>query len=145
MPSSKSPIAAGRCSGASTPAATAGWAFATCAADQRLASFDRDGDGRVAPEEIPRRFEWVLSQAPLSAPVRNRPVNQPLMQTEPVAKGPPWFQKMDRNRDGDLSPREFLGPRAEFRRLDANGDGLIDDREAKETHPHGDQTETLRP
>jgi hypothetical protein len=50
---------------------------------------------------------------------------------------------MDRNRD--LSPREFLGPRAEFRRLDSNGDGLIDDREAKETHPDGDQTETLRP
>ncbi len=38
---------------------------------------------------------------------------------------------MDRNRDGDLSPREFIGPRAMFRRLDADGDGLIDASEAK--------------
>ena len=37
---------------------------------------------------------------------------------------------MDRNRDGDLSPREFLGPRDAFLRLDADGDGLIDAREA---------------
>jgi len=37
--------------------------------------------------------------------------------------GPAWFAKMDRNRDGDLSPREFIGPREVFRRLDVDGDG----------------------
>ncbi len=36
-----------------------------------------------------------------------------------------WFEKMDRNHDGDVSPQEFLGSREDFRRLDANGDGLI--------------------
>ena len=41
---------------------------------------------------------------------------------------------MDRNHDGDLSPREFLGPTAKFQRLDADGDGFIDDREATERH-----------
>jgi len=38
---------------------------------------------------------------------------------------------MDRNRDGDLSPREFLGPRTAFDRLDTDGDGLVDAREAE--------------
>ena len=37
---------------------------------------------------------------------------------------------MDRNSDGDISRREFLGPRADFERLDGNHDGLIDAEEA---------------
>ncbi len=41
-----------------------------------------------------------------------------------------WFYKMDRNGDGDVSPREFLGPRETFRKLDADGDGLIGEAEA---------------
>ena len=49
---------------------------------------------------------------------------------QPAAAGPSWFRKMDRNRDGDISRREFLGPRAEFDRLDGDGDGLIDAAEA---------------
>ena len=37
---------------------------------------------------------------------------------------------MDRNGDGDVSRREFLGTDEEFRRLDADGDGLISAEEA---------------
>ena len=32
-------------------------------ASERLASFDRDGDGQVKTDEIPHRFEWTLTQA----------------------------------------------------------------------------------
>jgi Ca2+-binding EF-hand superfamily protein len=46
-------------------------------------------------------------------------------------RGPAWFQAMDRNGDGFLSPAEFLGPPALFRRLDLNGDGLISVEEAE--------------
>ena len=52
---------------------------------------------------------------------------------------------MDRNRDGDVSRREFLGTDEEFRRIDTDGDGLISAleaqradklfRKAKETQP----------
>ena len=39
--------------------------------------------------------------------------------------GPLWFQRMDRNRDGDVSLREFPGPLDQFHVLDRDGDGLI--------------------
>jgi len=38
---------------------------------------------------------------------------------------------MDRNRDGDVSRREFLGTDEEFRRIDTDGDGLISVEEAE--------------
>ena len=45
--------------------------------------------------------------------------------------GPIWFQRMDRNGDGDLTWDEFLGPRDVFHEIDADQDGLIDESEAK--------------
>jgi len=48
-----------------------------------------------------------------------------------AAGGPIWFQRMDRNNDGDLSWGEFLGPRSVFEQLDQDNDGFIDVREAQ--------------
>jgi Ca2+-binding EF-hand superfamily protein len=45
--------------------------------------------------------------------------------------GPVWFQRMDRNLDGDLTWKEFLGPRHVFEELDTDHDGLIDPKEAE--------------
>jgi Ca2+-binding EF-hand superfamily protein len=45
--------------------------------------------------------------------------------------GPIWFQRMDRNLDGDLTWKEFLGPRYVFEELDTDHDGLIDPKEAE--------------
>lgn len=47
------------------------------------------------------------------------------------AVGPIWFQRMDRNLDGDLTWKEFLGPRHVFEELDTDHDGLIDPQEAE--------------
>lgn len=47
------------------------------------------------------------------------------------AVGPIWFQRMDRNSDGDLTWNEFLGPPEVFHALDADRDGLVDYKEAE--------------
>ena len=47
-----------------------------------------------------------------------------------TGKGPAWFYRMDLNLDGDVSAREFLGTRDQFRKLDTDHDGLIDPNEA---------------
>ena len=41
-------------------------------ASERLATFDRNGDGQITATEIPHRFEWVLSQAPLPLGIQFR-------------------------------------------------------------------------
>ncbi len=38
---------------------------------------------------------------------------------------------MDRNRDGDVSRKEWLGTEEEFRAIDTDGDGLISLQEAE--------------
>jgi Ca2+-binding EF-hand superfamily protein len=52
--------------------------------------------------------------------------------------GPRWFKRMDRNRDGDLSRREFLGPLETFTQFDQDKDGLISVEEVEDLSDAGD-------
>ncbi len=80
----------------------------------RVSACDRDRDGRVAPEEIPHHIQLILvAGRPLDPGRRPGDPGGPSprrRRADRPSAGPAWFRKMDRNRDGDVSRREFLGP-----------------------------------
>ena len=120
-------------------------------------ALDRNHDGRLGLREIRRGSETLLAlrkpgQSLLRATDPPRRLHLevirgsfqlfgtggagestvPRVVAQPRAPvGPVWFQRMDRNNDGDLTWKEFLGPRHAFEELDADHDGLIDPKEAE--------------
>jgi Ca2+-binding EF-hand superfamily protein len=101
----------------------------------RLADCDTNGDGFISRNEVPRQFQLSVGPGP-NARFGPQPVppiiRGPNVRRPGVApRGPVWFRKMDRNGDGDVSRREFLGTDEDFRRIDTDGDGLISLEEAE--------------
>lgn len=102
-----------------------------------LKKLDRDSDGALTTAEIPRRFAASARKGPMGgdgnlygpfalvgAPgIRGAPT--------PRKEGPLWFRKMDRNRDGDVSRKEFLGTAEQFQKIDTDKDDLISVLEAE--------------
>jgi Ca2+-binding EF-hand superfamily protein len=92
------------------------------AAPRAALEADRNGDGRLEAEELPQAI-FVLTVYCGLTPAK-------LETGLATVAGPLWFQGMDRNGDGDVSQREFLGNPASFRQIDRDGDELIDLEEA---------------
>jgi hypothetical protein len=102
----------------------------------RAASWDHDADGQVRSDEIPHHYQLTIGRGQITG-VGMSPrfaAMAPVPDKTPTA-GPSWYRKMDRNHDGDISEREFLGPPKEFTRLDRDGDHLIDAAEAAQAKP----------
>jgi Ca2+-binding EF-hand superfamily protein len=101
-----------------------------------LDTHDRNGDKQFSRDEIPRSYPLTIGVGE-GNPFQGRAVVPRAMATRSSPAGvrragPVWFQKMDRNRDGDVSRREFLGTDAAFAKLDADRDGLISREEAEQ-------------
>lgn len=142
---------AGKLDGARGAAFAAGYQkFAACRATVELTDrgrslfdwLDADGNGQLSPRELnaaagrmegkPLTPETVPRQVRYRVHCSDQPLAVP--SGEEVAKpgdAPAWFARMDRNGDGDVSLKEFLGPLELFRKLDADGDGLISVAEAR--------------
>ena len=91
------------------------------------------GNHKTLGDEVPRRFQLTFSQGQ-PGNVGGEPEMVAAFNRRGRAgphAGPLWFRKMDRNGDGDISPREWLGTPEDFKRIDTNGDGLIDAQEAE--------------
>ncbi len=104
-------------------------------ASNRLAEIDSNKDGRITPGELTTR---VSVEFGVKRPAVDRggimaamPRNTGGASVVSREEGPDWFLRMDRNYDGDVSFREFLGTRAVFDRLDLDHDGLLSSKEAE--------------
>ncbi|HKB41263.1 MAG TPA: EF-hand domain-containing protein [Gemmataceae bacterium] len=97
---------------------------------KRLSEYDHNHDGAVSESEIPHQFQLTLTPGANPYPYV-RPIPGQVQPVRVATAGPLWFRKMDRNGDGDVSPREFLGTPEEFKLLDEDGDGYISLEEAE--------------
>jgi len=105
------------------------------AAATRLGELDRNHDGQLTQGELRTqiRIDVELKRYPETRPTMLVAVRRNQSSTTAVSRdrGPEWFLRMDRNYDGDVSWREFLGSRQTFDQLDADHDGLLSPEEAE--------------
>jgi Ca2+-binding EF-hand superfamily protein len=104
----------------------------------RVLSWDRNNDGHIRSDEVPHHYQLSIGRGQVAIVGMGAFRESPMMAAPGAsapATGPNWFRRMDRNRDGDISRREFLGPRTAFDRLDRDHDGLIDAQEAASATP----------
>jgi Ca2+-binding EF-hand superfamily protein len=118
--------------------------------DALLPSLDLNSDGRIDSREISQVADTLLSLdqnndgqvqlhelrgSMMLGVVRGGGRGQivqgdttfavPAVVRKPSDSTPRWFNGMDRNRDGGISWREFLGSRQQFDELDADADGFV--------------------
>lgn len=101
---------------------------------KRVELWDTDGDGEVSESEIPQLYQISFGPGQpqfrgVQIPGQSVSSSDGGASTKSVA--PVWFEKLDRNSDGELARREFPGTLAEFQKLDRNSDGAVDTAEAE--------------
>jgi len=105
--------------------------------------------GRTLPDEltrdrpleradVPASYRLVMGRGPVGdsfGPVPFGSATNPKLPAPPAPRGPAWFRAMDKNGDGFVSVREFVGPPGLFAKLDSDRDGRISVEEAEAAKP----------
>jgi Ca2+-binding EF-hand superfamily protein len=107
-------------------------------APKLLEQFDRGKKGYLTKDDLPHTYRLEVRRGPLAAGALNgaaaffKGLYTPAKaEPETSTRGPLWFRKMDRNRDGDISRKEWLFDEELFKKIDTDGDGLISVEEAE--------------
>ena len=122
--------------------------------------FDTNGDGRLDLDELTRAAKNLPDELARDKPLERGAVvasyqltvsrrlvgdsfgpvpfgaaAKPKPPAPPTARGPKWFVALDKNSDGFVSAREFVGSPELFAKIDTNGDGRISIEEAEAAKP----------
>lgn len=103
-----------------------------------LRDLDRDGDGQLGQSEIPTAIRLAVTGGPHVHELLRERTRAARLRSRERLPVPGWFADMDRNRDGELSRREFLGTSAQFDQFDRDGNDLINDKEVQDSAPAGE-------
>lgn len=103
------------------------------ALQSRILETDSDNDGILRKEELSESLRMILTRG--NTEIRNSRNNAKRVRMGASAVRQPrtnnnWFAGMDRNNDGKVSRREFLGPIEVFAKMDADANGWLDATEA---------------
>ena len=91
-------------------------------AEAAIRNCDKNADGKTFVEEV---VPTIHLQIVRGGEVSELMPEQSRNFVSPKTDAPDWFVATDRNNDGELSPREFLGRAAQFAALDSNKDGAL--------------------
>jgi hypothetical protein len=100
----------------------------------RIGELDSDRDGNLKREELSGSLRMVMARGLTNTARRNNILASTIfggMQRPQITGKGNWFAGMDRNNDGKVSKREFLGPVEVFRQLDSDQNRSLDATEAK--------------
>ncbi len=105
-----------------------------------LQKYDLNGDGAFAETELGTEYVLTLglgrselrrNSGMMTMQAMTMNSGDPILPGLAGLNGPEWFRRMDRNQDGDVSAREFLGTSTQFAELDTDQDGLMSVSEAE--------------
>ncbi len=101
--------------------------------DALLERLDINHDGSIGQSELPTAVRLTVSNGPFAHELFEKRAAAAQLPAQEVAEVPDWFKNMDRNRDGELSRREFPGSPQQFAAYDLDGNGIISGTEIQES------------
>ncbi|QDT08424.1 hypothetical protein [Planctomycetes bacterium K23_9] len=99
-------------------------------ATRRLNSIRADA-AELSAELVPSSYNVQIVRGDPAQQGRLFRFTPPVKDSDPPYPSPRWASRMDANLDGEISQLEFVGTAKQFRKLDVDEDGFVDQSEAR--------------